>query len=359
MAITSRLARTLPPPARRVAAAAWSQWTDARVQRELASLARSGRPVIVGPWLGEVGFELLYWIPFLDWAVGKFPFDRTKLLVVSRGGTASWYRHVSARYRDAFEFVSEDEFRVRNRARADQVGQQKQVEPTAFEQELAADIASAEGMHGAAILHPALMYRLFSPFWWGHRDDSWVFDHARYRRLPPVAAADRPTGLPERYVAVKFYFNEAFPATDENRACAEQVVRDLARQRPVVSLATGLRIDDHHGWDEDGRHARRGLPTVTTATNLGVQSAIIAGAEACLGTYGGFAYLAPLHGVPMQAFYSNPHGFSRRHLDVARGVFERLESADAPRRGAEGEPGRNGLLTLTDVQSTRTRAVAG
>ena len=28
--------------------------------------ARS-EPILVGPWLGEVGFELLYWIPFLRW----------------------------------------------------------------------------------------------------------------------------------------------------------------------------------------------------------------------------------------------------------------------------------------------------
>ncbi|HEY6363142.1 MAG TPA: hypothetical protein VIX63_18685, partial [Vicinamibacterales bacterium] len=31
-------------------------------------LGRQDRPVIVGPWLTETGFELLYWIPFLAWA---------------------------------------------------------------------------------------------------------------------------------------------------------------------------------------------------------------------------------------------------------------------------------------------------
>jgi hypothetical protein len=353
MTMTSSLARALPPPAHRLAAAAWSRWTGALVQRELASLARSGRPLIVGPWLGEVGFELLYWIPFLDWAVGRFPFDRTKLLVVSRGGTAAWYRHISTRYRDVFEFVSEDEFRVRNGQRADHVGEQKQVRPTAFEQHLADAVAGAEGLDAPAMLHPALMYRAFSPFWWGHRGDAWVHDRARFRRLSAVSAAERPASLPERYVAVKFYFNDAFPATDDNRACAERVVRELTCHRAVVSLTTGLRIDDHHGWDEDGRHVRHGLRAVTTATNLGVQSAIIAGAEACVGTYGGFAYLAPFHGVPMRAFYSNPHGFSQRHLDVALAVFQRLGSVD------QGAPRGDALLTLTDVRSTRARAVAG
>ena len=35
-----------------------------------------------------------------------------RLLVVSRGGTASWYGDIAARYVDAFEFFSPDEFRA-------------------------------------------------------------------------------------------------------------------------------------------------------------------------------------------------------------------------------------------------------
>ena len=28
---------------------------------------RKPGPILVGPWLSEVGFELLYWIPLLRW----------------------------------------------------------------------------------------------------------------------------------------------------------------------------------------------------------------------------------------------------------------------------------------------------
>ncbi len=34
----------------------------------ITMLGRQDRPIIVGPWLSETGFELLYWIPFLAWA---------------------------------------------------------------------------------------------------------------------------------------------------------------------------------------------------------------------------------------------------------------------------------------------------
>ncbi len=33
----------------------------------LDRIASSRQPIVIGPWTGEVGFELLYWIPFLEW----------------------------------------------------------------------------------------------------------------------------------------------------------------------------------------------------------------------------------------------------------------------------------------------------
>ena len=49
---------------------------EERVTARMARIARSRLPVIVGPWTGEVGFELLYWIPFLQWVRETFP-DRS------------------------------------------------------------------------------------------------------------------------------------------------------------------------------------------------------------------------------------------------------------------------------------------
>ena len=58
-------------------------------------------------------------------------------------------------------------------------------------------------------------------------------------------------------------------------------------------------------------------------------------ADERLGTYGGFSYLAPFYGVPSYTYYSDPDGFSRKHLTVAHEAFEccgagaRLEVEDA------------------------------
>jgi hypothetical protein len=58
-----------------------------------------------------------------------------------------------------------------------------------------------------------------------------------------------------------------------------------------------------------------------------VQDALVAGARAFVGTYGGFSYLAPFHHVPSYAFYSEPQGFSARHLALAR---EAIATMGAP-----------------------------
>ena len=80
---------------------AGTEFREAKETRELVTvLGRSGRPIILGPWLSETGFELLYWIPFLAWAKAYGNFDPERLVVVSRGGAAPWYRHITPHYED-------------------------------------------------------------------------------------------------------------------------------------------------------------------------------------------------------------------------------------------------------------------
>jgi len=136
-------------------------------------------------------------------------------------------------------------------------------------------------------------------------------------------------------VAVKFYFNECFPPTPHNRAFVRDALRLLAASGPVVALSTGLNIDDHAG-DRVDEHGVRHLPEgIEPARNLHIQSAIVARADAFVGTYGGFSYMAPFHGVKSIAFYSDPGGFSPAHLHMARSAFDGI--------------GASGLLEVRDA----------
>ena len=311
----------VPHAVRRQISAQVARVQAARLDRNLAAIAGGAETIVAGPWLGEVGFELLYWVPFLRWFAERFHVAPERLLVVSRGGTAAWYRPFAANYREIFDYMTPEEFRRRHDERLAANGEQKQTQVLAFERQLLRELT--EDVEHRSMLHPSTMYGLFNPFWWQHVDERWVHAHAAYARL----TSPLPTGitLPERpYTAVKFYFNECFPATDDNRAFIRRTLQELAARGPVVSLATGLRIDDHIG---DG-HGLPGVqplpPDLLPRDNLGVQSALVAGASAFVGTYGGFSYLAPFFGVRTSAYYANPHGFSQRHLGMARSAFASL-----------------------------------
>src|SRR4051794_8053845 len=82
----------------------WSRaaWT---VEREIEQAVGGARTVVVGPWLSEVGFEALYWIPFLRWVKAAFRLDPARVVAVSRGGVASWYDGIAGRYVEIWDHV--------------------------------------------------------------------------------------------------------------------------------------------------------------------------------------------------------------------------------------------------------------
>jgi hypothetical protein len=281
---------------------------------------------VVGPWCSEVGFELLYWIPFLHWVKATHAFDERRLVVVSRGGPAAWYRGFADRYLDLLDFYSLDEFRARNEQRiADQRGSQKHEAILALDRDIIDRARGALGVDAVDLLHPSLMNQYFRSFW-QQRAGMWQVERVtRYRRFESTGVGGLLAELPAEYVAVKFYFNDSFPDTGENRAFVAGLLRRLSERTHVVALNTGLRFDEHRDL-EVGRSER--IQTVDhllePRNNLEVQSAIVAGAQAFYGTYGGFSYLAPLYGVDSLSFYSEPRAFNGRHLDLARHVFTGL-----------------------------------
>jgi hypothetical protein len=313
------LRRLVPAGVRRAVSARLASVDSHRLSREWASIAASGRPIVAGPWLGEVGFELLYWVPFLAWFAERFAIDPSRLTALSRGGTASWYAPFAGHYRDVLDYITPEAFHAHHDARVREIGEQKQTRMTSFEREMVGMIAADARIDDAALLHPSAMYRLLRPFWWGHVDESWVHRHARYRRYTAAGRAELPR-LPDSYCAVKFYFNDCFPATAANQAFVREVVARLAEDGPVVSLSAGVKLDDHGACQvADGVLELAGA--TPPSRNLHVQSAVVAHARAFVGTYGGFAYLAPFYGVPSTSYYGDAAGFAPSHLRMARSAF--------------------------------------
>ena len=307
---------------------AGSQTPEAQAVREaVMRLAESGKPIIVGPWLSEAGFELLYWVPFVAWATRYAHLDPSRLFVVSRGGAAPWYQGVTANYDDAFAWFTPDEFRVRNDQRiSDQKGVLKHVQLAGFDREIVERVASARGLTDYEVLHPSLMYGLFQLFWRQEQPVTLVELFTHYALILDTAAERAiRAALPDRYVVAKFYGGLGLPDTPDNRVFVDRCLVELTAQTDVVLLGSGIRYDDH---DDFPRVTQGRLHTIDhlmqPASNLAVQTAVIRGADAYVGSYGGFSYLAPLVGTDAVTFYSDPSGFRWDHLEVAKRVFASL-----------------------------------
>lgn len=293
---------------------------EAGIEQEIEQVADAGDPIIVGPWLSEVGYEALYWVPFVRWFRATYRIPRNRMLILSRGGAASWYSDITPNHADVFHQVTVEEFAARNAERAaGPAGTIKQLDLSPFERQLIERARVDWGMPRVQVLHPSLLYRLFKQFWAGNRPLSFLDDHAMYSRVaapPPVAGE---FDLPPEYVAVKLYTAQSLQDTPATRAMLRDLLGAVAEQYPLVMLDTGLALDDH---DDYGLGAARAIDArrwMTPADNLAVQTRIIAGAKAFVGTCGSIAWLAPMLGVNTTALMTDDKALAV-HLQVARRV---------------------------------------
>jgi hypothetical protein len=301
-------------------------WLEQRqIERELAAVAAGDGPIVVGPWLSEVGYEVLYWRPFLTWMCDRYRIDPERVIAVSRGGVADWYSGIASRYVELLDLFPPDDFTARNAARR-AGGDQKQLALGEFDREIVSRV-TATHLHGRTprILHPSLMFRLFRRFWFGDRSLDFFLSHVQFERMAPPPALGR--ALPPRYAAVKFYTGPAVPDTPEHRRALRGLVARLAESTPIVVLDTGLSLDEHRDFLFDG------IPNVTMlgesmtpATNLAVQTQVIARASLFLGTCGSLAWLAPMLGVPTVGVYADDR-FLATHLFVARHAYRSMGAA--------------------------------
>jgi hypothetical protein len=306
----------------------------------IASPATRSRPVLAGPFLAEVGYELLYWLPFLAWALDRDPGLRNRMVAVSRGGAEAWYRHLGIAYADVYDVLSPEELRaLQDRVEESNRGSRKQSALTEPERELLERIGS--GLEGGAPLplHPSLM---FDASWSMLKSGRLLRPQAacfRYERFEAPDSSGLAGVLPEDYVAARFYFNAGFPDTPENREFVRQTLRSLAEQGPVVLLDPAMRFDDHSDAESmDLPGVIRLEEFMTPRNNLEIQTIAISRARAFVGTYGGLSYLPIFLGRPAIAFYSGGAGFRPHHLELAQriaredgfGRFTALDVTEVP-----------------------------
>lgn len=286
------------------------------VRAYLRYIAFTGRPIVLGPWRSELGFEVLYWLPFLHWALqyAKIPPDRC--LALSRGGMGKLYP--ATHHADLYALRGIDAVRIENVADQAKSGKLKQEQVTAWDRRVCQE--AAEKQHGAGVrfhvLHPSWMYWLFDGYWEEYCTVRHVQEHAIYAPLSPISL---PEGfeLPGEFIAVRFYERATFPLNGELAEKARQLVQTLATHLPVVLLNNQLFTDDHSDLPIAGPNIyvlKDGPPE----ENLLVQMAVLQRAKAFVGTYGGVAQAALRYKVASLSFFTTWQGTAQAHRSLSQ-----------------------------------------
>ena len=279
-------------------------------------LLRSKKPILVGPWRSEVGFEVLYWLPFLEQLVAD-GVDRERLIPITRGGAACWYGTPTGL--ELYAMRSPKDVRIENKLQHRQTGLLKQIRCTKFDKSVIEDAAATLGLKSYHVIHPSWMYNLFTPFWESHVGLTWLNARTRWTVIPPPPLPGDLT-LPEEFVAVRFYQRATLPGHEMTLQAIRATVGKVASQTPVIVLHNDSHVDDHVDMllsKMPNVTLLRDLAPLNPETNLAVQSAVLAHAAAFVGTYGGFAQLALRLGRSVVSYYDQWGGTAIAHKHLA------------------------------------------
>lgn len=297
-----------------------------RIELSVGAAARARRRLLVGPFVGEVGFELLYWIPLVRALLERHDVDPDRVTVLTRGGAGTWYADFAGDAVEIFDLLPPDEFAARVAARRAAVGDLKQLTVEDLERELVG--RARERVGNATVVHPLLMYAGLRSVHAGWRSLDSLARRSHYRLLPDVDASV-PDDLPDGYVAFKAYESDCLPLDATTREQLDAAVTTIAERAPVVVLSTPP-VDDHPAWTPAAANGRvRVVEVDDLRTNLAVQTAIVARARALVTDAGGFSYLGAFTGVPTLAIHALS-SFNPIHLDALRRSLPDCRYASAP-----------------------------
>ena len=284
------------------------------VKAYLRYLRWSGRTIVLGPWRSELGFEVLYFLPFLHWALKYAGIPKERCCAVSRGGMGVFYP--AEDYTDLYELRSVDDLRLANEIEYEKSKMMKQMKAVALDRALVREaVQKLYGRRRYVTLHPSWMYWLFESVWMER--DGW--GKARtFLRFEPLPVPDLPNGftLPEKFIAVRFYERATFPFHPGVKDMARDLTRALASHVPVVLLNQRLCADDHLDLPLSGENILS-LPDIPPHQNFILQAAVLARAQAFVGTYGGVAQWALRYQKPSVSFYTEFGGTLQAHRTMS------------------------------------------
>lgn len=272
------------------------------ISDELDKLLQDNKPVIAGPYISDIGIEILYWIPFLRWLIKNYNLSKNRLITISRCGTDIWYNELNGKHIDICDFLEEKEFFFMINQRI--VNGIKQFTITEIEKDILNKITEKIKVDDYYLVHPSLMFNVFLPIWKQKLPADFIKNYTIYKHFPFLKEQFQIDRVPKDYIAVNFSFCPQFPNNSQNRFFLENLLAELCKEYKIINLNTGIQIDRHIDFDFESDKIINIKNLVNYKNLLKVQTDIISNARLFIGTHSGISFLAPLIGVKTLNIYS-------------------------------------------------------
>ena len=295
-----------------------------KITKSFAARGFSGE-LVLAPWLGEIGYEVLYWIPFLNQMAEKGAIDKSRLTVISRGGVREWYKDIADNYIEIYDYLTPEELNKFKSEKYKKTGTQKLInQDNSTEDEILSRIYS-EGILPKNIYYPTEFFSSMAPLFSRlgkaapFRMASDMLIHKQINSANTNFEHLTPHG---KYICVNFYTRPSFLPSSEEYASLIASIDKLARRLE----ATVIQIDSGNGLDAEHGHFSS-LPNWITSQkiycanpsdNLEWQSTLINNSILYIGTYGGPSYIPLMYNVPAVALYTSRKGLNPLHEHVAK-----------------------------------------
>lgn len=276
-------------------------------------VARTDRPILLGPWREEIGSETLYWLPFLAQWCATYKIKRERLIAISRSGAAQWYG--AAKAIELSDYWPAEAMRLETMRGTLTQGTVKPQTISPLERALYTTISARLGLRRYHVLHPSEMYRQLKDWNADAMSLKDVMQHLRFTAIP-TPHVPLNLELPERFMCVRFYQRHTWPLTEEVKDYCAALVGNLAKHIPVVVIGSSLHHDDHLDLNFTGPNITSLMDAFPVRDNLALQSAILAKSQGFVGTYGGTMQLAVRLGKPSAGFYLKFTGTSYGHKSL-------------------------------------------
>lgn len=300
------------------------------LEKEFERICRSGKKIVLGPWVGDVETELVFWIPFLQQIRSKYSLNGDDCVVVSKGGCAAWYQNLSEQYMDIYDHLAPAEFvRKYEECIKSSGGDSKQWVVSMLDSQILRELSKGYLDSEFEIIHPYLMYWWFKPFWegvWGGEMANKGLKFLPFNK-PDKHYLDK-LDLPEKgYYAVSLRADEGGSAIVNNSEWFHRFITKLSQDKLVVLLDQSSQTCDFQGFDITSMRGVRRIEHLCQPTNyLAVQAEVIAYADSFYGINSELSYVAPFYNVDTYAYYSKFESFYKTgHSMIAHDAFRAPE----------------------------------